>query len=260
MTTTVNLKQQGPVARVVFETANGVHLLSADVRRQLSDVVGQIEQLDDCRVVVFESVGRTFIAGADIHEFLELTAENSEAMVLEMHALLNRITRLPAVTLTAIHAACVGGGCELAFSTDMRMAAESARIGLPEVTLGIIPGWGGVVRATRLFGPAVAKRLTLTGELLAAEEAFGLGIVDSVFPDDKFRDAVDARVQQILKGGPQAQQLVKQLIEQFSGPELEQLQAEEAKTFVRCFATGEPYEGSNAFLEKRNASWNSGNR
>lgn len=255
MATRVELDIQDRAARVTFRGEKGIQLLSRETREELSRIVDVLHEPSDVAVVVFQAEGRTFIAGADIQELSGLTPITAHALALEVHALFTRISRLPAVTLAAIHAACAGGGCELALACDLRMAAAGARIGLPEVSLGVIPGWGGTARATRLFGGAVARRMILCGELLPAEEALRLGIVDAVAPDASFKSAVDERVQLLLSRGPQAQRQAKRFIEELEGPAIESLLEAEARAFALCYETAEPVEGMRAFFEKRPAEW-----
>ena len=251
----LNFESDGRVARVQFQGQKGIQLLSTQTRQQLAEVVGELEQADDCRIVVFEAQGRTFIAGADIGELSQLTAETAEPMAREAQQLFRHIEKLKTVTIAAVHAACAGGGTEQALACDMRMAAESARIGLPEVSLGIIPGWGGTVRATRLFGSAVAWRMILSGELFEAQEALKLGIVDSVSSDETFRDAVNARIEQVLSREPQACLTAKRLIFDFEGPDIDEQLRAESRAFADCYTTGETDEGMKAFLEKRPPNW-----
>lgn len=255
MTTSVHLEPGGGVARVRFQSEKGVQLFSAATREQLAGVVDKLEDLADCRVVIFEAEGRTFIAGADIHELASLDAETGRELARAGQRLMNRIARLSAVTLAAVHGACAGGGCELALACDLRMAAQGAAIGLPEVKLGVIPGWGGTVRAVRLFGSAVARRMILCGELLAAEDALRLGVVDSVHAEADFRDAVTGRARQLLTCGPHALVAAKRAITDFEGGDVEEQLAFEAETFARCCADPESTEGTRAFLEKRPPVW-----
>ncbi len=243
------------VARVTFRSDNGVHIFSAATKQRLGDVLSELEGRDDVRVVVFQAEGRTFIAGADIHELKALTPETALTLARDGQRLMQRIHRLPAVSIAAIHAACAGGGCELALACDLRMAATSAKIGLPEVGLGILPGWGGVVRTVRLLGGAVARRMILTGELLSADEALRIQLVDSVTTDDAFRAAVDARVAALLSRGPTAVRLVKNLVQRFEGSDIETELTAEAVAFADCVRSGEPQEGTGAFLEKRAARY-----
>ena len=257
MSTSVELTQQDRVARILFSSEKGIQLLSASTRSQLSRVLDELELLDDCRVAVFEARGRTFIAGADINELRAFNAETAEPFARETQELLRRIDRLKPVTIAAIHAACAGGGCELALACDLRIAASSSWIGLPEVSLGLVPGWGGSVRAVRLFGPAVARRMILTAELLSADEACKLGVVESVAPDDEFRAVVNARVEQLLSHGPLACKAAKRLIAEFEGPDFDEQLRAEAAAFAKCYESGEALEGTTAFIEKRKANWGS---
>lgn len=255
MTTRVELEVTGGAARVTFRGEKGIQLLSRDTRQQLSDIVDALHERSDVSVVVFQAEGRTFIAGADIQELSGLTPVQAHELAMQVHALFTRISRLDAVTLAAIHAACAGGGCELALACDLRMAAAGARIGLPEVSLGVIPGWGGTVRATRLLGGAVARRMILTGELVPADEALRLGLVDTVVPDEGFRAAVDERVQLLLSRGAHAQRQAKRLIAELEGPPIEEMLEAEARAFALCYETDEPAEGMAAFFEKRLPRW-----
>jgi enoyl-CoA hydratase len=255
MTTTVTLTTDGSLARISFAADNGIQLLTRDVRTQLCGILAELEQRSEISVVVFEAEGRVFIAGADINELIALTPENAADNSREGQAMMSRIEHLPATTLIAVHAACAGGGCELALACDMRMAAESAVIGLPETRIGIVPGWGGTVRATRVLGSATARRMILTGELLPAPRALQLGLVDEVTPDELFREAVEARIATLLARGPFARAQAKKLIRQSEGPDsAAQLEAE-ALAFAECYKTGEPQAGMRAFLEKRGVEW-----
>ncbi|GAB4149084.1 MAG: enoyl-CoA hydratase [Planctomycetaceae bacterium] len=257
MSTTVQLVQEGLRSRIQFRSENGIQLLSASVRKQLSEVITEIENDENCRVVIFEAEGRTFIAGADIHELSQLNANSAESLALEVHELFQRIAYLSPVTIAAIHAACAGGGFELSLACDMRMAAASARIGLPEVSLGVIPGWGGTARVLQQFGPAVAKRMILSGELLPATEALQLQIVDSVHPDDAFREAVTLRSNAVLSRSPNACRIAKSLIHSLQADPLEEQLKQEARNFAACFRSPEAAEGLKAFCEKRKPSWHS---
>lgn len=255
MTTTALLSTDGPVARIRLVADNGIPLLSRDVRSQLGGILDELERQPKISVVLFEGEGRVFIAGADINELIALTAETAAANSREGQALMSRIERLAATTLIAIHAACAGGGCELALACDMRLAAESAVIGLPETRIGIVPGWGGTVRTTRVLGSATARRLILSGELLPAIEAHRLGLVDEVVTDEELRGAVDARIATLASRGPFARAQAKQLIRQFEGPDSAAQYELESAAFAACYATGEPRIGMQAFLDKRDASW-----
>lgn len=251
MPTTIQLTHHNTVSRVRFQSENGIPLLGESARAELSAALGELEARPECRVVVFEAEGRTFIAGADINELQQLDAESARQLATETHALFDRIEALPAVTLASVHAACAGGGFELALACDLRFAAESAKLGLPEVTLGLIPGWGGTMRMTRLFGPAVARHVILRGELLSASEALKLGLVTRVSPDDAFRKDVDAQIELLASRSPSAIRAAKALLRSQHIATFE----DEAQAFGDCFDSPDAAEGIAAFLEKRQAAW-----
>ena len=256
MSTTVELVQsEAGVSRVVFQSADGVQILSRATLEQLKTGLKALKGDKTLRIVVFEAQGRTFLAGADLAELRALTRKSARRYAQQGQQLFQRIAELPAISIAAIHAACVGGGLELCLACDMRLAAAGATIGAPEVKLGLIPGWGGTVRATLLVGPAIARRMILSGELFPAAEAQRMGVVDAVIPDDDFRARVDAQIALMLKAGPNAAASAKRLIADIYSVELEDLLEMEAHEFAACYATSEPAEGIAAFLEKRPASW-----
>lgn len=256
MRTHIELIVAGPVARIILRGEKGVQTLSAETRRQLLGVVEEVGRTD-CSVVVFAAEGRTFIAGANIEE---LRGMDEVAALKDSHAgqqLMHAIESLPQTTIAAIHSACAGGGTELILACDLRFAADGSRIGLPETSIGVLPGWGGTVRATQLLGAAVARRLILTGELIPAGEALRIGLVDGVFPTASFAESVETQITQILTRGPQARRVAKHLLRQHAadGINLAAQYEAEARAFAECYRTGEPLEGMSAFLEKRPAKW-----
>ncbi|RMG41091.1 MAG: hypothetical protein D6725_02115, partial [Planctomycetota bacterium] len=192
---------------------------------------------------------------ADIRELKRLDAATAVEDAYHGQGLMNRIAALPATTIAAIHAACAGGGCELALACDLRLAAERARIGLPETSIGMIPGWGGTVRTVRLLGGVVARRLILTGELLPAADALRIGLVDAVFPNDAFRQGVDGWIDRLLTRAPAARKTAKRLIRRLEAEDWDSAFRAEAHAFASCYASGEPAEGMAAFLDKRPAAW-----
>lgn len=254
--TTVELIRQGAeIVRIRFRSDNGVQILSLDVLDELRGIVKQLKNDTELRVVVFEAEGRTFLAGADLNELKSLNHRTARKYARQGQRLCQRIASLPAATIAAIHAPCAGGGCELSLACDFRIAAASARIGLPETTLGLIPGWGGTVRTTLFLGASVAKQIIFAGGLLPADEAARIGLVDAAVPDERFRAAVDARIAQILKCAPSAVAGAKRLIQQASRVAMRQLINSEADDFAKCYATSEPAEGLGAFLDKRTPKW-----
>lgn len=256
MPTAVELIRQGAeVARVRFRSENGVQILSLITCNELRSILKVLRRDAHVRVVVFEAEGRTFLAGADLNELMALNERTARKYARRGQRLFQRIADLPAATIAAIHAPCAGGGCELALACDFRIAAATSRIGLPETTLGLIPGWGGTVRSTLLLGASAAKQVILAGELLPAEEAARIGLIDAAVPDERFRAAVDARITQVLKCGPAAVTNAKRLIHDASRAAVRQLLECEAEDFAKCYTTNEPREGLSSFLEKRSPKW-----
>ena len=256
MTTQIELSLNGPVARITLRGEKGIQILSAETRNRLLETVTQVAKTGSS-VVVFAAEGRTFIAGASIDELRSLDEVGALRDSRAGQQLMSAIEALPQTTIAAIHGACAGGGTELVLACDLRFAADGAKIGLPETSIGVLPGWGGTVRATHLLGESVARRLILTGELIAADEALRVGLVEAVFPAETFNDEVEARVAQILTRAPQARRRVKHLLRQHAadGVDLVAQFDAEARAFAECYRTGEPREGMSAFLEKRTANW-----
>lgn len=256
MSTQVSLAVDGHAARIRFQADNGIQLLGPETRQRLATVLDELEQHADVSAVVFEATGRVFIAGADINELRSLDEASAYQNSRQGQSLMNRVAALSSTTIAAIHGACAGGGCELALACDMRVATQNARIGLPETGIGIIPGWGGTVRAPRLIGSAAARRLILTGELVDARTALQIGLIDAVADDEAaLRRIVDQRVADILSRGPAARARAKALITEFEGPPADGQFEQEARAFAACYRTQEPYCGMDAFLQKQTPVW-----
>ena len=255
--TAVELTFAGPVAHVQLRGERGIQTLSSETRARLHTVLDELEQQAAIRVLVITGTGPTFIAGADIREFLELTPQSARELVTDGQRLMHRLASLPCITVAAMNGACVGGGLELALACDIRIAAQSAKIGFPETGLGIVPSWGGTVRATQQWGPSWASRLILTGELLSGEQAEQWGLVQASVPFKKWTLFLEQTTQRLLTHGPLAMQTAKQLIADCSQnvAAAEQGFAAEADSFVASVASGQLQHGVRAFLEKRTPDW-----
>lgn len=254
-TTRVTLtRAEGDIARIRFDSDNGIQILSVNVCDELEEILKSLQK-QPARIVVLEATGRTFLAGANLQELRALNAKSSRKYSQKGQKLFSAIEKLPCITVAAIHAACVGGGCEMSLACDFRFMAKSARIGLPEVTLGILPGWGGTVRATQLLGPVAARRFILSGELLPSDEAYRIHLVDAVFDDADFAQRVNEKLASLGKASPFAVKAIKETIASFSDLKEFYMYATEAKKFAQCYAKGEPAEGIAAFLEKRTANF-----
>ncbi len=206
------------------------------------------------RALVIASANPTlFCAGADIRAFTAMeTPEQARALLDEAHGLLRAFERSSTVTIAAVNAMALGGGCELAMACDVRLAAQSAQFGQPEVDLGIVPGFGGTQRLPRLVGAGKALELNLTGEPIGAEEAYAFGLVADVVPDHELLDTALAWARGLGGQAPLAVRAIKRV----SGAgDLDAGIAAEQDAFVEVLATQDAREGIAAFLEKRSARW-----
>jgi enoyl-CoA hydratase len=253
---TVLSEQRGAVAWI---TVNRPEKLNALNRATFGRIVEAVEgALADpgIRVLVITGAGeKAFVAGADIAEMAALTPRQAQEWSRELQAGLNRIERGGKPVLAAVNGFALGGGCELAMACHLRIAADTARLGQPEVALGLIPGASGTQRLQRLVGRGRALDLILSGEPIPATEALRIGLVERVVPAASLRDEVDAYAAKLLGRSPAALGCALEAV--LSGGESAQPEAErlEAALFGLCFATDDMREGTAAFLEKRKASF-----
>lgn len=204
------------------------------------------------RCLIFSGSGdRAFVAGADIKEMQDLTSEEALKLSQRGQALMNRIETLKVPTIAAVNGFALGGGFELALACDFIVASEKARFGLPEVSLGLIPGYGGTQRLARSIGKSKARLVTLTGDNFSAAEAFALGIVVKVIPASQLMAECLQIAQKIASRGPVALSLAKRAIHE--GDDLSQYEGMklEAELFAEVFKSSDCREGIRAFLDKR---------
>jgi enoyl-CoA hydratase/3-hydroxyacyl-CoA dehydrogenase len=249
----VKLETRGPVA-IAWLDRPPANSLSPDAIAALRRVWERVDGDAELRVLVIASANaRLFCAGADIKAFTAMDAAAGRAFVTETHALLREFERSSVVTIAAVNGLALGGGCELAMACDLRLAAESARFGQPEIKLGIIPGFGGTQRLPRLVGVAKALELNLTGEPVSAQEAAAIGLANRVVPNEELLDAALELAASLAQQAPLAIAQIKRL----SGlaADLDAGIAAEQDAFVEVFASEDAKEGITAFLEKRSPSF-----
>lgn len=198
---------------------------------------------------------KSFVAGADISEFLTLDASAGAALAQKGQELVfSKIERSPKPILAAVNGFALGGGCELAMACHIRVAAESAKFGQPEVNLGLIPGYGGTQRLTQLVGKGKALELMMSANMIDATEAHRLGLANHVVPAETLLDKSKELLATVLSKGPQAVGRVIAAVNAFYDNNVNGLE-EEIRLFGECFGTAEMKEGVSAFLEKRKASF-----
>ncbi|KZE54682.1 enoyl-CoA hydratase [Brevibacillus parabrevis] len=225
--------------------------LGKAVLDELSELLDQLENNADVKAIVLTGEGRFFIAGADIKEFTQLAPAEAEAMARSGQALFDRLETFPKPIIAAINGACLGGGLELAMACHIRFAAVEAKLGLPELNLGLIPGYGGTQRLPRLVGRGKATQLILTSEMIDGEEALRIGLVEAVYPAEILLDEVKKLAQVIVQKSAVTLKLALQSVHNTAQTGLAEGLAQEAKKFGEAFASEDMKEGVAAFLEKR---------
>lgn len=228
------------------------NLLSASVFTELDHVLGKLEAADGVRVVILTAKGRFFSPGADVNELSRLgNARQGAEFASQGQALLNRIERFDKPVIAALNGACLGGGLELAMACHMRVAAAGIKLGLPELKLGIIPGFGGTQRLPRIIGPSKASELILTGEPITAEEALALGLVNRVVPADEVLPQAKSIAELVAAKSRLAIQGALRAIRTGLDSPLAEGLSREAELFGELCETSDMKEGTKAFLEKR---------
>jgi enoyl-CoA hydratase/carnithine racemase len=243
----------GPVAHL--ELVNPpLNLVTAELLDELADALAELEDAPagDVRAVVVSGRGeRAFSAGSHVGEFEIQRGPGGRERLAREEAISRRLGELPMPTIAAIEGNALGGGLEIALACDLRVASERARLGLPEVRLGVTPGAGGTQRLPRVVGVARAKELILTGRVLTAQEAERIGLVHEVVPAGTALARARAIGAEIAERGPLAVREAKRLIDGALDRRLEDGLAAELEASVRIFATDDLLEGATAFLEKR---------
>ena len=246
---------QNGIATIVINRPDKRNALNAAVRREIIEALDTLRTQAEARVIVFTGAGeKAFIAGADIGEFAERTPVEQRA-VMEGRRVFDEIAAYPKPTIAMINGYAFGGGCELALACDIRIAARSAKLGQPEIKLGILPGGGGTQRLPRLVGSGRALRMILTGDAVTADEAARIGLVDDVVDDGELQSAVISLARQIAAHSPLTLRLAKDAVRAAFEAPLSAGLALERELFITAFASEDRDEGVRAFFEKRAAEF-----
>lgn len=249
--TTVAVATDGPIATVTL-CHKPSNVLSSAVLAELDRALGTLEPAAAVRVVILTAAGRFFCPGADIKELAKLEGgRQGTDFSTRGQALLNRIERFDKPVLAAIAGACLGGGLELAMACHMRVAAAGIAMGLPEIKLGLIPGFGGTQRLSRIIGPSKAAEMILTGDTISSEEALALGLVNRVVPAQEVLPQVMQIAGKVAAMGPLATQAALRAIRTGLDSPLAEGLSREAELFGQLCGTADMQEGLQAFLEKR---------
>lgn len=253
----VRLDQNGKWGLLTIQRPEVLNALNQETLNELEQALDEVESSADLRVLIVTGSGeKAFVAGADIKELRQLpSSSEAERLATQGQQLFSRLEELSLPVIMAVNGFALGGGFELALSGDILLASDKARFGLPEVTLGVLPGYGGTQRLTRLVGKTTAKYYALTGEMISAEKAYQLGIVQKVVPHDQLLDEAKQLAQKMSKQAPIAMNYIKKAVNQGVEADLSMGLRLEASYFGVVFDTEDRLEGMDAFLEKRSASF-----
>lgn len=232
-----------------------LNALDSEVLSELEEAVDAIIKDETIRALIITGEGRSFVAGADIAAQSVLDMQGGRTWGQKGSAIFRKIELLEIPTIAAVNGFALGGGCELALSCDLIVASEKAKFGQPEVGLGITPGFSGTQRLPRRVGAGKAKELIFTGEIIRAQEAEKIGLVNRTVSQEKLMEECLALAEKIIKNGPVAVRYSKAAINRGLDVDLDTGIRIENELFAMCFATKDQKEGMTAFLEKRNAAF-----
>ncbi|MEG0771786.1 short-chain-enoyl-CoA hydratase [Clostridium sp.] len=245
------LEKEGNLAIVKINRPKALNALNSETLKELDNVIDTIANDSELYVVVLTGEGKAFVAGADISEMKDLNPIEGRNFGMLGNKVFRKLENLDKPVIAAINGFALGGGCELSMACDMRIASTKAKFGQPEVGLGITPGFGGTQRLSRLVGEGMAKQLIYTGDIITAEEALRIGLVNKVVEPETLLDEAKAIASKISKNAPIAVKLCKTAINKGMQMDIDNAIMYEAEVFGLCFSTEDQKEGMTAFVEKR---------
>jgi enoyl-CoA hydratase len=253
---TLELTVDSGIAKVTLNRPRVLNALNATMLRELDETFAALQLDPAIRIILLHGAGdRAFAAGADISELAPINTASGEQFAGRAQRIFSRIENLGKPVIACVQGFALGGGCELALACTLRLAAATARLGQPELKLGIIPGYGGTQRLPRLVGRSAALRIILTGDIIDAAEAHRIGLVDEVVPQDSLMVRATALARQIAAMPPLAVTAALDAVNRGADLPLDQALALEASLFAQLCGTDDKREGTAAFLEKRPPVW-----
>jgi enoyl-CoA hydratase len=252
MPTTLLFELDTGIARITINRPDKLNALNTTVLAELGDAITRIETDATIRGVILTGAGpKAFVAGADIAELSQQGPLEGKARAITGQVVFRRLERCGKPVIAAVNGFALGGGCELAMACHLRIASENAKFGQPEVKLGIGPGYGGTVRLPRLVGRGRALELLLTGKMIDAQEAYRIGLVNLVVPQDRLLPESETLLRSILQNGPLALRACLEAVDIGLDMSLDEALLLEASHFGLLSSTADMREGTQAFIEKR---------
>jgi enoyl-CoA hydratase/carnithine racemase len=249
-------EKRDQIGFITFNRPKVLNALNHKTMEELNQILIAAREDDEVRVLILTGAGeKSFVAGADISELAVQTPVSGRETALFGQSVLHRLETLGKPSIAAINGFALGGGCEVALACSMRLAGKTAKLGQPEVKLGILTGYGGSQRLSRLCGKGVAHELCLTGEMISADEALRIGLVNHVYEPAELLSAAEALAKKIIANAPLAVKFTMEAIERGVEMPQEEGQFLEATLFGLSAATEDMREGTRAFLEKRPAQF-----
>lgn len=250
------IEKDSGIALVTINRPKALNALNAETLNELSQAFAALGTDNSIKVIILTGSGdKAFVAGADISFMRDLNAIEGRKFALLGQRVFSEIENLPKPVIAAINGFTLGGGCELAMSCDIRIASEKGKFGQPEVNLGVIPGFAGTQRLPRLVGKGIAKEMLYTGDMIGANDAYRIGLVNKVVPSEQLLDSAKELAQKIASKSTVTLRLCKEAVNEGLEMDLAKAIAHEANLFGLCFATEDQKEGMSAFLEKRPAQF-----
>lgn len=243
------------IGYVTMNREKALNALDTEVLTELEHVFTAIDRDDDVKIAIITGKGRAFIAGADIGQMAELSGPAGRDMTIQGQQVMECIESISKPVIAAVNGFALGGGNELSMACDIRIASEKAQFGQPEVNLGIIPGYGGTQRLPRLVGKGMAKKLIYSAEMINAQEAYRIGLVDEVVPSEELMAAAEKLAKTIMSKAPISIKMAKVAINNGMNCDLKTGVQFEAEAYTSTFVSEDRVEGMTAFLEKRPAEF-----
>lgn len=243
--------KEGSIAYITMNREESLNALNLETIEELDKALDIIQEDDDVYLFILTGRGRAFVAGADILEMKELNSEGARKFAEIGQRVFRKIELIEKPSIAAVNGFALGGGCELSMACDIRIASNKAKFGQPETGLGVTPGFSGTNRLSRLVGLAKAKELIFTCDIISAEEAFRIGLVNMVVDSEELMDRANEMAAKIISKGQLAIRYSKTAINRSYETDIETGNLIEKDLFGLCFATEDQKEGMRAFVEKR---------